>query len=206
MIYFVSSFSFFILRDTSEFLCKLLTSYICRVHGMFKKCMNRIFSRPCDKHLVDLTRISLSMFIFSYPDTDIELSWFKYPYSSSTDKSIWYLIQDEVLELFSSRYFLFWFSHVLKLFFIARNLRCDIEIFIGFRELDLKLIDIDSTISWERHKYTPESLDMRNSEIEMGIFEKIHYECVSKKSGKYSHPTPSICPLASGSSVRTYFG
>ena len=74
MVDIMSFFSFLRLQYSFELLCELPTSCIERIQRVYEKCMNRIFSRPCDKHFVDLTRISLSMFIFSYPDTDIELS------------------------------------------------------------------------------------------------------------------------------------
>jgi hypothetical protein len=75
------------------------------------------------------------LLIFSYPDTDIHLSRFKHPESTTTDESPRSFFEDEILELFPSRYLLFCFPDEFDFLFVTREKLGDIEIFIGTTEL-----------------------------------------------------------------------
>ncbi len=96
-----------------------------------------MISCPRDQCLIDFSRISPPLLIFSYPDTDIELSCF-------------------------------------ELFFVGRNFRYDVEITIRFRELSLKLMNIDSSIHREWDENTPNGFDAGSREMGIGIKEEGH--------------------------------
>ena len=170
MIYFVSFFSFFVLWDASEFFCELATGSIFRIEWMNEICMFRIFSCPWDKCLVDFACISLSMLPFSYPDTDIDLSRFESPESSTPEKSSSIFIKDEILKFFSFLDLVLCISHEFKLLLIYRKKWTHIEILIRLAEFLGKFTDIDSSIGRKRHKYTSGSFDMRSRKVEMRIF------------------------------------
>ena len=101
-----------------------------------------MLSCPGNQCLIYLRSISLPLLVFSYPDTDIHLTRFEYPESSTTDESPRFSLKDEILELFASLDFFFCFSDIFDLILISRKFGCDVEIYICFTELLMEFMDI----------------------------------------------------------------
>ena len=132
----------------------------------------RIVSSPIYQRLIDFTRISLPLLIFSYPDSDIELTGFVDTQSTTSEKPPRFSPEDEILELFSLPYFLLCLPDILDFFLIGRESGCDIEIYICSTEFARELMNIYSPVEGEWNKYATRSFDTGGSEGEMRVFEK----------------------------------
>ncbi len=174
MIDIIFSLIFLILKYACELPSKLMTHFIRWMHWVYEIWVSRILSHPWYKYLIHFCGISSPMLIFSYPDTDIEFRGFENTQSTTSEKSITWSFEDEILEKLSLLYLLFHISEPYDLFFIGRKMRWYVEIFICLAVLFLKLMDTDSSIEWEWNKNTSRRFDKRGRKIEMGIFEERH--------------------------------
>jgi hypothetical protein len=67
----MSSIGLLRLESSTEPECETSTRDIGRIGRVLEKCIICMLSRPIDQYSIRLTRISVTMFIYSYPDTDI---------------------------------------------------------------------------------------------------------------------------------------
>jgi hypothetical protein len=89
-----------------------------------------MMSCPIEKCSIYFRGISLPVFIFSDPDTDIDFTRFEEADSTSTDESIRSFFEDMILELFSSGDLFFRIFYIDQFLLICRKYRADIEILI----------------------------------------------------------------------------
>ena len=174
MVELISFFIGFILQYSTEFESEFPTCEISRIERVLEICISRILSSPLDNCSICLSGISLAVFIYSDPDSDIHPMFLDTIESSTSDEFSCRLFENKILECFLIYHISHDFFHKSDLFGIIRQMRSHIEILVCQTELELQFPDINSSIGRKWNKNTSLSFDTRSGEIEMGIREEGH--------------------------------
>lgn len=174
MIDFISLFIRFILENSTELESQFSTCCISRIKCMFELRILGIFFCPRYQSYICFGCISFSMFINSYPESDIHPIFFRTPETNSSYKSISSPFENKILKYLSSLHSFYTLFYEIQFLFIRWQEWIHEKIFIRLAKFCSKFTDIYSTICRKWYKDTTRSLDDLFCEIKMWIDEESH--------------------------------
>ena len=176
MIKYISPLIRIGLPDSSEFESKLVTCYIIWMHIMFEICIWSISLSPSYDRFIYFSSISFTMFITSYPDSDIHCIIFHAVESCTSDESEWFTFEYKILEHLSSLHGFHNIDYKIHLFIIIRHQLTHISLLVCFTEFLRQFSDIYPPIHRKRKQKTSCCVHMLMDEIMMWIREERHGE------------------------------
>ena len=141
---------------------------------MFEIVIPCIHTSPFDNRSIHLRSISLLMFIYSDPESDIHPILLWCIESNTPNQSTSNSLEYEVLKYFPILDGCFLYLDELEFLLLCWEEWTHIEILICQAKFYCKFVDIYSSISGKWNKYTSLGFYTRSREIEMRIDEKSH--------------------------------